>query len=74
MPTPPRRHRPLRHGTPASALVGTDGLRVLLASGAEAAAVYTVPEDGDLELVCHLPGHLAQGMVGRIELRGATGG
>lgn len=69
--TPPA---PFATSPPASVPVGTGGLRVLLASGAEAAAVYTVPQEGDLQLMCHLPGHVAEGMIGRVELRRAAGG
>lgn len=58
---------------PASVPPGTPGLRILVGSGQGATAVYTVPETGDLQLVCHLPGHVAQGMIGRVEVRPAAG-
>ena len=44
------------------------GLRILLESGASASAVYEVPDGLALELACQIPGHVAQGMVGHIEV------
>ncbi|MFI5254528.1 MAG: hypothetical protein ACHQ15_03640 [Candidatus Limnocylindrales bacterium] len=49
---------------PASVPPGTGGLRIWLTSGQTATATYTVPAAGDLELICQVPGHAAQGMVG----------
>ncbi len=54
---------------PASIPAGVGGLRVLLDSGQEQTVDYLVPDDGDLFLICHLPGHAERGMVGRIEFR-----
>ena len=51
---------------PASA-----GSGVLLTSGGQATVDYTVPAAGELALLCHLPGHIEHGMVGRVELRDA---
>lgn len=53
----------------ASVPVEVAGLRVLLGSGASASIQYEVPLEARLELACHLPGHVAEGMVGRVELR-----
>ena len=39
--------------------------------GSSAIVDYQVPADGELLLLCHLPGHIEQGMVGRVELRNA---
>ncbi|HSH21112.1 MAG TPA: hypothetical protein VK992_00665, partial [Candidatus Caenarcaniphilales bacterium] len=44
------------------------GLRVLLASGASTSVEYDVGVGVELELMCHLPGHVEQGMVGRVEV------
>lgn len=54
---------------PASVPPDTGGLRVWVGSGNQATVDWTVPAEGDLLLMCHLPGHVAQGMVGRVELR-----
>jgi uncharacterized cupredoxin-like copper-binding protein len=64
---------PAPFATPPSARVpeGTGGLRVLLGSGHSTSVLYEVPADaGGLQLMCHLPGHVERGMVGRIELAG----
>jgi uncharacterized cupredoxin-like copper-binding protein len=53
---------------PASVPATTGGVRALLASGESVSIVYEVPRDGPLELVCHLPGHVEQGMVGGVVL------
>jgi uncharacterized cupredoxin-like copper-binding protein len=55
---------------PASVPPEVSGLRVLLASGGSASVRYEVPVGVELGLMCHLPGHVEQGMVGRIELVG----
>ncbi len=49
------------------------GLRIFLESGESGTALYEVPVDGALALACQIPGHVAQGMVGAIELRQADG-
>ena len=54
---------------PASVPPGTGGLRVFLTSGQQATVDYSVPTDEDLALLCHIPGHIEKGMVGRVELR-----
>jgi uncharacterized cupredoxin-like copper-binding protein len=64
--TPPA---PFATAPPASVPPGTAGVRLLLVSGASATVDYTVPASGELQLLCHLPGHIAQGMIGRVELR-----
>jgi uncharacterized cupredoxin-like copper-binding protein len=58
---------------PASVPVGTGGLRVLLGSGKQQIVEYTVPATGELALICHLPGHIERGMVGRVDLRTTIG-
>lgn len=64
--TPPA---PFATPPPASVPPTTGGLRVWVGSGDRTTVVWTVPAEGDLLLMCHLPGHIAQGMVGRVELR-----
>lgn len=54
---------------PASVPPGTGGLRVLLRSGAQATVEYAVPAAERLSLLCHIPGHIENGMVGRVDLR-----
>jgi uncharacterized cupredoxin-like copper-binding protein len=49
---------------PASVPPGVGGLRVYLPSGRTATVDYTVPAIGELQLVCQVPGHAAEGMVG----------
>lgn len=61
--TPPA---PFATAPPASAPADTGGLRVLLPSGGSTSVEYTVPEGGDLLLICHLPGHQERGMVGQV--------
>jgi uncharacterized cupredoxin-like copper-binding protein len=53
---------------------GTGGLRVWVGSGNSTTVSWTVPATGELLLMCHLPGHLEQGMVGRVELRDEPSG
>jgi len=53
---------------PAAVPPGTDGARVLLGSGHSATVVYAVPRAASLQLMCHLPGHVERGMVGRVAL------
>ena len=44
------------------------GLRVVVGSGQQASIVYHVPSTGPAPLLeCHIPGHLARGMIGAIE-------
>lgn len=64
---------PLATAPPASVPVGVGGLRVLLASGEERTVDYAVPGAGEILLICHLPGHVEQGMTGRVELRSGGG-
>ena len=54
---------------PASVPPGTGGLRVFLRSGEQASVDYDVPSDEQLSLLCHIPGHIEKGMVGRVDLR-----
>jgi uncharacterized cupredoxin-like copper-binding protein len=44
------------------------GFRIWLESGQSASGVYLVPDDPALELVCQIPGHVAKGMVGTVEI------
>lgn len=54
---------------PASVDPDVGGLRIVLASGASTAVDYVVPLSGELQLVCHLPGHAERGMVGQVVAR-----
>jgi uncharacterized cupredoxin-like copper-binding protein len=54
---------------PASVPPGTGGLRVFLSSGQQASVDYAVPSDEQLALLCHIPGHIEKGMIGRVDLR-----
>ncbi len=63
--TPPA---PLSTSPPASVPPGVGGLRVLLHSGQQLTVDYTVPRGQTLQLLCHLPGHIERGMIGRVEL------
>lgn len=54
---------------PASAPAGTGGLRVVLPSGGSARVLYQVPDEGDVLLLCNLPGHQERGMIGQVVLR-----
>jgi len=62
---------PAPFATPPAASVppGTAGLRVWVGSGNRATVDWTVPTETQLLLMCHLPGHIEQGMVGRVDLR-----
>ena len=53
---------------PASVDPQVGGLHIALPSGASTTVIYHVPTDGQLELICHLPGHEAAGMVGQVVL------
>ena len=57
---------------PASVPPGTGGLRVFLGSGEQTSVDYDVPSDEQLSLLCHIPGHIEKGMVGRVDLRDVT--
>ena len=57
---------------PASVPPDTGGLRVFLRSGEQAAVDYGVPSDEQLSLLCHIPGHIEKGMIGRVDLRDIT--
>jgi uncharacterized cupredoxin-like copper-binding protein len=52
----------------ASVTADVSGLRLLIASGAATVVDYQVPEQGTLQLICHLPGHVEEGMVGEVEM------
>jgi uncharacterized cupredoxin-like copper-binding protein len=53
----------------ASAPPDTGGLRVLLGSGDQAVVEYEVPSGEELAVLCHIPGHIAKGMIGSVDLR-----
>lgn len=57
---------------PASVPPGTGGLRVILGSGERAEVEYVVPSGSELALLCHIPGHVEKGMVGRVDLQAVT--
>jgi uncharacterized cupredoxin-like copper-binding protein len=57
---------------PASVPPGTGGLRVYLRSGQRASIDYAVPGDEQLSLLCHIPGHIEKGMIGRVDMRDAS--
>jgi uncharacterized cupredoxin-like copper-binding protein len=59
---------PLASAAPASAPPGTGGVELVLTPGQQAIVTYTVPADEQLQLVCHLPGHVERGMVGSVIL------
>ncbi|HUP83875.1 MAG TPA: hypothetical protein VM284_06780 [Candidatus Limnocylindria bacterium] len=63
--TPPA---PFTTAPPASAPADTGGLRVLVLSGASTSVGFTVPEGGELLLLCNIPGHEQRGMVGEVVL------
>ncbi len=62
--TPPA---PFATAPPASVGPDVGGARVLLASGNSQTATYVVPAAGEVLLMCNLPGHADNGMVGRVE-------
>jgi len=68
--TPPA---PFASPPPASVPPGTGGWRVYLDSGRQTVIDLVVPASGDLRLLCNLPGHIEQGMIGVVELRPAAG-
>ena len=51
---------------PASVDPAVNGLRLVLGSGGATVVDYAVPSSGELQLFCHLPGHVERGMVGEI--------
>jgi len=57
---------------PASVPPGTGGLRIYLRSGQQASVDYAVPSDEQLSLLCHIPGHIEKGMIGRVDMRDAA--
>jgi uncharacterized cupredoxin-like copper-binding protein len=61
--TPPG---PFATAPPARVPLGTSGVRVLLGSGLSTSVTYTVPAEGDLLMICHLPGHQEEGMIGEV--------
>jgi uncharacterized cupredoxin-like copper-binding protein len=61
--TPPA---PFATAPPASVDPGIGGLRLLVPSGGTTVVDYFVPSTGDVELICHLPGHAERGMVGDV--------
>ena len=63
--TPPA---PMASAPPASAPAGTGGIELLLGPGEQATVGYTVPANDQLQLMCHLPGHVERGMVGSVIL------
>ncbi len=64
--TPPA---PFATRPPASVSPDVGGVRVWLDSGDDETVIYHVPRDGQLQLLCHIPGHIEQGMIGQVELR-----
>jgi len=64
---------PFATAPPASVPPDTGGSRVLLASGQQRIVEYVVPADGEVLLLCNLPGHVERGMVGNVELRVVAG-
>lgn len=63
---------PLATSPPASVPPEVGGLRVVLGSGEQTSVAWTIPDTSALSLVCHLPGHVEEGMVGRVEFREET--
>ena len=67
--TPPA---PFATVPPASVDPSVGGLRILLGSGGSTSVIYHVPEGGTLQMMCHLPGHLEQGMAADVVLVSAS--
>jgi uncharacterized cupredoxin-like copper-binding protein len=63
--TPPG---PFASAPPASVDPTVSGLRILLGSGGSTSVIYHVPSSGDLQMLCHLPGHLERGMAADVVL------
>jgi len=59
---------PLASAPRASVPGGTGGVEVVLDPGEQATLTYTVPATQQLQLMCHLPGHVERGMVGSVIL------
>ena len=59
---------PFATSPPASVSAEVGGLRLLVGSGQTVVALHDVPAAHGLELACHLPGHLQQGMRARVVL------
>jgi uncharacterized cupredoxin-like copper-binding protein len=53
---------------PASVDPNVGGLRIVLPSGGQQTVIYRVPVTGELDLQCHLPGHLERGMAAQVVL------
>jgi len=64
--TPPA---PFTTAPPASVAPDVEAAAIVLGSGTSVTIGFTVPREGELQLVCHLPGHVAEGMVAAVELR-----
>jgi uncharacterized cupredoxin-like copper-binding protein len=61
--TPPA---PFATAPAASVAPDVGGLRIVLPSGGSHTSLYEVPADATLQMICHLPGHVEQGMVGQV--------
>lgn len=59
---------PLASAPPASVPPGTGGIELVLKPGQQSQVLYTVPGAEQLQLMCHLPGHVEHGMVGSVIL------
>lgn len=59
---------PMTTAPPGSVAAGTGGVELVLDPGQQATATYAVPADEQLQLMCHLPGHVERGMVGSVIL------
>ncbi len=59
---------PFATAPPASAPAGIGGLRIVLPSGGTTSVLYEVPAQGNVLLLCNLPGHQERGMVGEVVL------
>ncbi len=59
---------PFATAPPASTPAGIGGLRVVLPSGGTTTVLYEVPDQGNVLLLCNLPGHQEHGMVGDVVL------
>ncbi|MEP7378890.1 MAG: hypothetical protein ABI725_04940 [Chloroflexota bacterium] len=60
---------PFATAPPPSAPAGIGGLRIVLPSGGSTSALYEVPAQGNVLLLCNLPGHQERGMVGEVVLQ-----
>jgi uncharacterized cupredoxin-like copper-binding protein len=59
---------PIASAPVASVPSGTGGVEVVLDPGEQATLTYAVPAGQQLQLMCHLPGHVERGMVGSVIL------